>query len=111
MKEGAFAFNGVVEGSLDMGEERIDETGKAVAWNETRWVDEEFMQLLRQAERTLNVPKRKAIMCQLQTIMTTRGPVGIAFWKKVWNITRSEFKNMVAHPTSYDLFTEVWKDA
>lgn len=88
-----------------------DETGKAVAWNETRWVDEEFMQLLRQAERTLNVPKRKAIMCQLQTIMTTRGPVGIAFWKKVWNITRSEFKNMVAHPTSYDLFTEVWKDA
>jgi peptide/nickel transport system substrate-binding protein len=88
-----------------------DSEGNPVPWNETRWVDDEFVTLLRQAERTLDVTKRKGIVCQLQKIMTERGPVGISFWKKVWNITRSEFKNVVAHPTSYDLFTEVWKDA
>jgi len=82
-----------------------------VAWNETRWVDEEFVTLLRQAERTLDVPARREIMCRLQTIMQERGPVGISYWRKMWNITRSTFKNVRAHPTGYDLFYNVWKDA
>jgi len=88
-----------------------DKNGTPVAWNETHWVDEEFMALLRQAERTLDVTKRREIMCQLEDIMQERGPIGISYWRKVWNITRSEFKNVKAHPTGYDLLYDVWKDA
>jgi peptide/nickel transport system substrate-binding protein len=88
-----------------------NEKGQPVAWNETHWVDEEFITLLREAERTLDVAKRREIMCQLEDIMQERGPIGISYWRKVWNITRSEFKNVKAHPTGYDLFYDVWKDA
>ncbi|RME51182.1 MAG: hypothetical protein D6790_20245, partial [Caldilineae bacterium] len=80
-------------------------------WNETRWTDDEFEDLLRQAEATLDVEARRELMCQIEDIMQERGPIGNSFWKKIWTATRSEFKNVVAHPTSYDLFYEVWKDA
>lgn len=88
-----------------------DENGKPVAWNETHWVDQEFTTLLRQAERTLDVAERRKVMCQIEDIMQSRGPVGISYWRKTWNITRAEFKNVKAHPAGYDLFYDVWKDS
>lgn len=88
-----------------------DKDGVPVPWNETRWVDAEFNQLLRQAERTLDVEERRQVMCQIEDIMQQRGPIGIPFWRRVWNITRSEFQNIRAHPTSYDLLYDVWKNA
>ncbi|MFN8439897.1 MAG: ABC transporter substrate-binding protein [Caldilineaceae bacterium] len=88
-----------------------DADGKPVPWNETRWVDEEFTTILRQAEKTLDVEKRRELMGQLEDIMQQRGPVFISYWKKVWNITRKEFQGVQAHPTSYDLLYEVWKNA
>ncbi|MDM8529681.1 ABC transporter substrate-binding protein [Anaerolineales bacterium HSG25] len=87
-----------------------DKEGNPVNWNETRWVDEEFNTLLRQAERTLDIPKRREIMCQIEEIMQTRGPIGISYWRKIWTIIRAEFKNVKMHPTGYDLFYDVWKD-
>jgi peptide/nickel transport system substrate-binding protein len=81
------------------------------AWNETRWSDDEFEKLLRQAEGTLDVEARRKIMCSIEDIMQERGPIGNSFWKKVWNITRKEFKNIKAHPTAYDLLNDVWKEA
>lgn len=88
-----------------------DEEGNPVPWNETRWVDEEFTNLLREAEGTLDVEARRELMCQIQDIMQSRGPIGNAYWKRVWNITSDKFHNVVAHPTSYDLLYEVWKEA
>ena len=87
------------------------EEGRPAPWNETRWVDGEFNRLLREAERTLDVDGRRQVMCRIEEIMQERGPIGVPFWRKVWNITRSEFKNVKAHPTSYDLFYDVWKEA
>jgi peptide/nickel transport system substrate-binding protein len=81
------------------------------AWNETRWTDDEFETLLREAEATLDVEKRRGIMCQIEDIMQERGPIGNSYWKNVWNITRAEFKNIKAHPTAYDLLNDVWKEA
>jgi len=78
-------------------------------WNETRWVDEEFETLLREAEKTLDVEARREIMSQIEDIMQERGPIGIANWRNVWSIARSSFQNVKAHPTSYDLFYDVWK--
>ena len=80
-------------------------------WNETRWTDDEFEKVLREAQGTLDVEARRALMCQLEDIMQERGPIFNSFWKNVWNATKSTFQNVVAHPTAYDLLNEVWKDA
>ncbi len=79
-------------------------------WNETRWSDEEFATLLREAERTLDVEARRELMSQIEDIMQERGPIGIAYWRNVWTIVRSNFQNVKSHPTSYDLFYDVWKN-
>lgn len=78
------------------------------AWNETRWSDEEFETLLRQAEATLDVEARREIMCQIEDIMQERGPIGNSYWKNVWNITHERFVGIEAHPTAYDFFYEVY---
>lgn len=78
------------------------------AWNETRWFDEEFGTLLREAQATLDVEARRSIMCKLEDIMQERGPIGNSYWKNVWNITNKKFKNIRAHPTAYDLLYDVW---
>jgi peptide/nickel transport system substrate-binding protein len=86
-------------------------TAEAIGnWNETRWTDEEFESLLREAERTLDVEARRELMSQIEDIMQERGPIGIAYWRNVWSIARNNFHNVKAHPTSYDLFYDVWKE-
>ncbi|MCB0225755.1 MAG: hypothetical protein KDI02_18845 [Anaerolineae bacterium] len=87
-----------------------NENGEPVPWNETHWVDQAFIKLLRQAEQTLDVEQRRQMMCELEDIMQERGPVGLSYWAKNWNIIRSEFKNVRANPEGYDLFADVWKD-
>jgi peptide/nickel transport system substrate-binding protein len=84
--------------------------GTPVEWNETRWVDEEFEEKLVEAEKTLDVEKRRSLMSDIEDIFMERGPIGIAYWKSVWNIVPTSFKDIGAHPTEYDLLTEVWKD-
>ncbi len=81
------------------------------AWNETRWVDEEFDTLVRQAEGTLDVEARRELMSQIEDIMQDRGPIGNSYWKRVWNITSTAFHGIEAHPTDFDLLYEVWRDA
>ena len=81
------------------------------AWNETRWFDDEFSALLQQAQSTLDVAARREIYSQMEDIMQERGPIGNSFWKKVWNITNSDFQNVTAHPTAYFLMANVWKNA
>ncbi len=87
-----------------------DDTGKPVEWNETRWVDKEFQDLLTEAEATLDVEARRGLMCKIEDIFQERGPIGIAYWKRVWNIVPKTFHNIAAHPTEYDLMNEVWKE-
>jgi peptide/nickel transport system substrate-binding protein len=80
-------------------------------WNETRWTDDEFEVLLREAQATLDVEARRSIMCKIEDIMQERGPIFNSFWKKVWNITNKKFQNVKAHPTAYDLLYDVWREA
>jgi peptide/nickel transport system substrate-binding protein len=88
----------------------VDAEGKPVAWNETHWVDEEFNQLLTQAEGTLDVEARRKIMCQIEDLMQERGPIGIPYWKNVWTLIRSEFKDVQAHAADHDILYKTWKD-
>ena len=75
------------------------------AWNETRWYDDEFANLLHTAETLLDVEKRREIMCKLEDIMQERGPVAISFWRKLWQLNSAKFGNVYAHPGEYHTFT------
>jgi len=88
-----------------------DDTGKPVPWNETRWMDEEFSKLLKQANGTLNVDERRKIFCKIQEIQQTRGSIGIPFWRNQWMITRKNVKDVKGHPSLYMHFHDVWLDA
>jgi len=85
-----------------------DAAGEAVPWNETRWCDDEFTALLRQAEGTLDVEERRQIMCQLEEIQYERGSIGIPYWQGIWMIAHKKVQNWKGHPTQYDLFNELW---
>lgn len=86
-----------------------DADGNPVPWNETRWVDEEFVSILTEAAGTLDIEARRELVGQLQDIFLERGPLGISYFKNVWNIVRNEVQNLPAHPTSYDFMNEVYR--
>jgi peptide/nickel transport system substrate-binding protein len=85
-----------------------DEEGKPVPWNETRWVDDEFSALLKEAEGTLDLEERRKIMGKLERIQMERGSICIAYWMNVWSIANVKVQNLRGHPTGYDLFTDIW---
>jgi len=85
-----------------------DDEGKPVPWNETRWVDEEFSRLLKEANGTLNVDERRKIFCKLEDIQMQRGSIGIPYWRNQWFVTLKKVQNVKGHPSVYILFNEVW---
>jgi len=87
-----------------------DKDGKPVPWNESRWVDKEFSELLKKAQGTIDIEARRAIMKDLQRIQAERGSIAIAWWQSVWNIYNPAFQNLPAHPTAYQLWREAWYD-
>jgi len=85
-----------------------DAQGNPVPWNETRWCDEEFSQLVAEAQSTLDIEKRRELMCKIEDIQMERGSVGVAFWKNIWSITDKKYQNSFTHPTWLDRLHEVW---
>lgn len=85
-----------------------DENGKPVPWNETRWVDKEYSELLTQANGTLNVEVRRKIFCKLEKIQQERGSIGNAFWLNTWAISRKPVQNIKSHPSNYLKLGDVW---
>ncbi len=85
-----------------------DAKGKPVAWNESRWVDQEFSQLLSEANATLDVEKRRQIFCKLEEIQMERGSIGIAYWMNTWMCANKKLMDVEAHPNLYMLFNEGW---
>jgi peptide/nickel transport system substrate-binding protein len=88
-----------------------DSEGVPVAWNESRWVDDEFSQLLEQANGTVDIEARRQIFCDLEQIQMDRGSVGIPYWMNIWMVYRKNIHDVVPHPNIYMLFNETWKSA
>lgn len=88
-----------------------DKEGNPVPWNESRWVDQEFSDLLQTAQGTLDVEARRAIMKDIQRIQSERGSIAIAWWQNIWRVSNPGFQNLGAHPTDYYLWREAWYDA
>jgi len=86
-----------------------DPDGSPAAWNESRWIDDEFSELLTQANGTLDVEARRDIFCELQRIQYERGSIGIPYWRNIWYIHGKDLQNVPMHPTYYMMFNEVWK--
>lgn len=87
-----------------------DAEGSPVPWNESRWVDKEFSALLSDANRTLDVDDRRKIFVKLEDIQRKRGSIGIPYWRNIWFSARKAVHGVLAHPSGYTLFNEVWKD-
>ncbi|MGD2104819.1 MAG: ABC transporter substrate-binding protein [Anaerolineae bacterium] len=87
-----------------------DEEGNPASWNETRWIDEEFSELLNEANGTLDVEARREIFCELEQIQYDRGSIGIPFWRNIWYVYATDLNNVPLHPTYYMMFNEVWKE-
>lgn len=83
---------------------------EGAVWNESRWSHPEFAAKLQQAQGTLDIEARQAIMADLQRIQSEEGSIAIAWWLDVWAIVNPGFQNMTAHPASYNLWQEVWYD-
>jgi len=81
------------------------------AWNETRWHDDEFAALLKQANGTLDVDERRKVMCKLQKIQQDRGSIGVAFWRNKWYSVSKKVMNVQPNPSLYMMFNEVWLDS
>ena len=88
-----------------------DGNGKPVPWNETRWVDKEFSELLTKANGTLDVEERRKIFCKLEKIQQERGSIANAFWINVWTITTKRVQNVISHPSLYLKADDMWVNA
>ena len=85
-----------------------DTEGVPTALNETRWVDEEFSELLAQANATLDRKERRRLFCKLQEIQTERGSIGIAWWQNRWTGVLKKVQGLKTHPSGYLLLDRVW---
>jgi peptide/nickel transport system substrate-binding protein len=88
-----------------------DADGKPVPWNESRWVDPQYSELLNKASGTLDVDERRKIFCKLEEIQMNRGSIGIAYWMNTWMCSNKRLKNVAAHPNLIFLFNQAWIDA
>ncbi len=88
-----------------------DDTGKPVTWNESRWVDEEFSTLLKEAMKTLDLPKRREIIGKCEQIQKERGSICTPFFVNVWKIYDKKFHGIVPSPEEFAIFHEAWKEA
>jgi peptide/nickel transport system substrate-binding protein len=87
-----------------------DADGEPVPWNETRWCDDEFTELLVQANGTLDVLQRREIMRKLEEIQQVRGSIGNSYFFTTWIIMNKKFQDVQPHPTTYDLWSAIWYD-
>ena len=72
-----------------------------VPWNESSYSNPEFDKLLDQADRTIEIDKRRDIMGKLETIMQEDGPVVQPFWCTVFTFYDKAVQGFQMHPSNY----------
>ncbi len=78
-----------------------------VPWNESKWSNPKFDELLTKAEGILDVEKRREVMKEIQTIMQEDGPIVQSVWQNVFQAMSKDVKGFAAHPTQY-IFPWEW---
>jgi ABC-type transport system substrate-binding protein len=67
--------------------------------------------LLTKAEGTYSMDERKAIMCEIQTLMQEEGPIIIPRWGAFLWGHKPRVKGFRAAPSDFIYLTNVWLDA
>jgi len=70
-------------------------------WNAPEWSDKEFDDLLTQAQGTIDVEARRAIMKKIEIIMQERGPIVQPFWRSIFTFYNKRVSGFKMHPTSF----------
>ncbi len=78
-----------------------------VPWNESHYSNPKLDALLDKADATLDVPKRRLLMKDIETLMQQEGPIVQPLWRNVFTGMNRKVKGFKMHPTSY-LFCEEW---
>jgi peptide/nickel transport system substrate-binding protein len=72
-----------------------------VAWNESKWSNKQFDDLLTKADGTYDVAKRREIMGQLQKIMQDDGPIIQPVWRSLFTFMDKRVQGFKMHPSGY----------
>lgn len=91
----------------------VNRDGTPAKYNETRWVDKEFLELLNKVSATLDLKERTKIFCQMEDIQMSRGSIGIPYWSNVWFVAAKRVMNTesLAHPMGTLFFGDTWLQA
>ena len=72
-----------------------------VPWNESNYSNKDFDTLLAEAEGTLDVEKRRALMAKLQAILQDDGPIVQPVWRALFTFHDKRVQGFKMHPTGY----------
>lgn len=72
-----------------------------VPWNETRYANPKFDEILTEAEGTLDIERRREILAELEKIMQEGGPISQSIWRKIYTPMDKKVKGFQLHPTRY----------
>jgi peptide/nickel transport system substrate-binding protein len=76
-------------------------------WNESKWSNARFDELIAQAEGTLDVEKRREVMAEIETLMQEEGPIVQPLWRTMFSAMDKRVKGYEAHPSLY-IFPWKW---
>jgi ABC-type transport system substrate-binding protein len=79
-------------------------------WNETRWVNDEFLQLLSDVNATPDLGERLKLVSKMEDIQADDGGIGVPMFFASLDLDTKRMKNRLAHPTDYTQVTDTWID-
>jgi len=72
-----------------------------VPWNESKYSNKDFDNLITQAEGTLDVTQRREIMAKLEAMLQDDGPIVQPIWRSVFTFMDKRVQGFRIHPTLY----------
>jgi peptide/nickel transport system substrate-binding protein len=72
-----------------------------VPWNESRYSNPTFDQLLSEADGIVDVTKRQAVMAKLQAILLEDAPITIPIWRSLTTFAHKRVVGYGMHPSQY----------
>jgi len=76
-------------------------------WNESKWSNPRFDELITQAEGTIDVEKRRQVMAEIETLMQEEGPIVQPLWRSMFSAMDKRVAGYEAHPSLY-IFPWKW---
>lgn len=72
-----------------------------VPWNESKYSNRDFDQLLAQAEGTVDVNQRRETMAKIEALLQDDGPIVQPLWRSVFTFYDKRVQGFRMHPTLY----------